>query len=194
MAKSDPDYAQARQISIIIAVAMVALNVAFYFLSQMYYVDRAATYGMATDKAISMTRLSFGILSGVVGLAAIATQFAPRIVAHTLAGVVGVTALVGAAAASAKSFHPVLPIALAILGALMLVLIYFSLASRSRAAWAFLVATCGVGGLVTLFGATKVRNSTDIPLFYALILPGILVVATVMLTMLADDYAESESA
>ena len=43
---------------------------------------------------------------------------------------------------------------------------------------------------VTLFGATKIRNATDVSLYYALILPGVLAVATVMLIALGDDYAE----
>jgi hypothetical protein len=194
MAKgNDFDFNQAKQVSIIVAVSIVLLNVAFHFLANMYYEDRAATYGMASPESISATRMAFGIMTGTIGLAAIVTQFAPRLVAHGLAGVVGITALVGAAAAASKNFHPVLPIALGILGALILVLIYFSLATRSRPAWSFLVATCAVGGLVTLFGATKVRNTTDVSLFYALILPGILVVATLMLVALADDYAEPSS-
>ena len=191
MAKgNDVDFQQARQLSIIIAIAVAGLNVAFYFLSTMYFEDRAATYGMATPKVIQATRTAFAIMSGTVGLAAVITQFAPRLVAHGLAAIVGITALVGAAGAGVKNFHPVLPIALGLLGALILVFIYFSLATKSRAAWSFLISTCAVGGLVTLFGATKIRNTADVSLYYALILPGILVVATIMLIGLADDYAE----
>lgn len=191
MAKgNDFDFGQAKQISIIIAVATFGLNAAFYFLSQMYFEDRAATYGMASPAAIKATRMAFAIMTGTVGLTAIITQFAPRILAHSIAGIVGLTALIGGLAVAAKDFHPVLPITLGVLGGLILVLIYFSLVSRSRSAWAFLVATCAVGGLVTLFGATKIRNVTDVSLYYALILPGILVVATVMLIALADDYVE----
>lgn len=190
MAKgNDVDFGQAKQVSIIIAISVVALNAVFHFLSQAYFEDRAATHGMASDSAIQATRFAFGVMTGTVGLTAIITQFAPRLLAHVLAGVVGITALVGAVGASAKDYHPVLPVALGVLGVLMLVLIYFSL-TKSRAAWSFLVATCAVGGLVTLFGATKVRNTMDVSLYYTMILPGILVVATVMLIGLADDYAE----
>lgn len=185
---------QAKQVSIIVAVAAVVLNVAFYFLSKAYYDDRAATHGMVSPEALDATRLAFAIMSGTVGVAAIVTQFAPRLVAHGLAGLVGVAALAGSIAAGAKDYHPVLPISLGLLGALMLGLIYLSVTLRSRAAWAFLVATCAVGGLVTLFGATKIRNATDISLYYALILPGILVVATVMLINIAGDYAEPSEA
>jgi len=85
----------------------------------------------------------------------------------------------------------VLPIALGVLGALILVLVFLSFVSHSRAAWSFLISACAVGALVTLFGATKVRNAVDLNLYYALILPGILVVTTVMLIALADDYAEA---
>jgi hypothetical protein len=187
---NDVDFRQVRQVSIIIAVCAVLLNAAFYFLSQAYYNDRAATHGVASPEAINATRIAFGIMTGAVGLAAIITQFAPRLLAHGLAGLVGVTALLGAYPAAAKDFHVVLPVALGLLGLLIIVLIYFSLTYKSRGAWSFLTATCAVGGLVTLFGATKIRNATDVSLYYALILPGVLVVATVMLMNLADDYAE----
>lgn len=191
MAKAkDFDIVQAKQITIIVAIATVGLNVAFYFLSKMYFEDRAATYGMAPPKVIEATRMAFGVMSASVAVATIFAQFAPRLFPHVLAGLVGLTALVGAAAAGAKSFHPVLPIALGVLGALLLVLVYFSV-NKSRSAWSFLISTCAVGALVTLFGATKIRNATDVSLYYALILPGVLVVATVMLINLADDYAET---
>ncbi len=191
MAKgNDVDFGQAKQISIIIAICTVALNVAFYFLSQMYYDDRTATYGMASPATIKATRMAFAVMSGTVGLTAIITQFSPRLLAHGLAGLVGITAFIGAVATAAKDFHPVLPVTLGLLGGLILVMIYFSLTSKSRAAWSFLTATCAVGALVTLFGATKIRNATDISLYYTLILPGILVVASVMLVALSDDYAE----
>lgn len=192
MAKGNEiDVGQARQISIIIAVVAVGLNVAFYFLSHMYYEDRAATYGMASPESIRATQIAFAIMTGSVGLLAIVAQFAPSLVAHGLAGLVGLTSLAAAAVVGGKDFHVVLPVTLGIVGTLLIVLIYFSLALKSRAAWSFLVATCAVGGLVTLFGATKIRNVTDISLFYALILPGILIVASVMLVGRAEDYAES---
>lgn len=190
MAKgTDVDFGQAKQVSIIITVVAVGLNAAFYFLSKAYFEDRAATHGLASASAIQATRVAFGVMTGIVGLNAIISQFAPRLVAHLLAGIVGLLALVGAVAAASKDYHPVLPVALGLLGMLIVVLVYFSL-TKSRAAWSFLVATCAVGGLVTLFGATKVRNVMDISLYYTMILPGILIIATVMLIGLADDYAE----
>jgi cytochrome c oxidase subunit IV len=191
MAKgTEVNFDQAKQISIIVAVAIVGLNLAFYFLSKMYFEDRAATYGMASPLVIKGTRMAFAFMTGAVGVATIISQFAPRLVAHGLAAAVGLMAILGAVGAGAKNYHVVLPIALGLLGALILVLIYFSLATKSRAAWSFLVSTCAVGALITLFGATKIRNATDVSLYYALILPGILVVATVMLINIADDYAE----
>lgn len=191
MAKAtDVDLQQAKQISIIIAVAAIGLNVAFYFLSQMYYDDRAATYGMASPETIKATRVAFAVMTATVGITAIIAQFAPSLVAHGLAALVGLVALVGAVMTGARDFHVVLPAALGILGAVMLTLIYFSFSLKSRAAWSFLTATCCVGGLVTLFGATKIRNATDMNLFYALLLPGILVVASVMLINRSNDYAE----
>ena len=189
MANTAADPRQAKQIAGIIAICAVVLNVAFHFLANAYYADRAATYGMASPEAMSSARIAFAVMTATVAATAIAALFAPRAVAHGLASVVALVAIVGAVLGATK-FHPVLPVALGLLGVLMLVLVYFSLQAKSRASWAFLTATCAVGGLVTLFGATKVRNAIDIPLFYALILPGILIVATVMLVQVADEYAE----
>lgn len=191
MAKgSGVDFDQAKQVTVIIAVAVGLLNLAFYFLSTMYFEDRAATYGMASDATIRSARTAFAVMTGCVGLTAIIAQFATRYVAHGLAILVGILAIVGAVAAGMKDFHPVLPVALGLIGFLLLALATFSFLWRSRAAWAFLISTCGVGALVTLFGATKVRNAVDVSLYHALIVPGILVVATVMLIALSDEYAE----
>lgn len=190
MAK-EVDLHQARQVSIIIAIVAVVLNVAFYFLSKAYFDDRAATAGVIAPATISATRMAFAVMSAVVGVAAIITQFAPRLMAHGIAGITGVLSLVGAVAANMKDFHPVLPVTLGLLGAIMLVLVYLSMSQRSRVAWSFLIATCAVGALCTLFGATKVRNAVDVSLYYALILPGVLVVAAVMLVGQAEDYAEA---
>jgi hypothetical protein len=61
-------------------------------------------------------------------------------------------------------------------------------ADGSRAAWAYLVALCGVMGLVLFFGAPKVRNLLGVGLWTAMILPGLLTVATTALVMVRGDY------
>ncbi|MFN0253373.1 MAG: hypothetical protein ACKV2T_41265 [Kofleriaceae bacterium] len=207
MTKGNVDLRQAKQVAVIIAVSVALLNVAFYFLSQMYFDDRAATQALTPGErfgvensvtlraqfdaaALKGSRFAFAIMSSIIGLAAVVAQFAPRYTSHLLAGLVGVLALLGAIVTRQKDFHVVLPVALGVTGVAMIGLVYLSLASKSRAAWAFLTATCAVGALVMLFGATKVRNALDVSLYYTLIVPGILVVATVMLVAISDDYAE----
>jgi hypothetical protein len=83
----------------------------------------------------------------------------------------------------------VLPAALLVLGVLYPVLVWRSL-EHSRGAWAFLISMCGVLAIVLLFGAPKVRGVLDIGLWTALIMPGLLAVATVGLAMLRVDYRE----
>ena len=61
----------------------------------------------------------------------------------------------------------------------------------SRVAWSFLIALMTVMGIVTLFGAPKVRNLLDIGLWYAIIIPGVLAVGVVALALVRRDYRES---
>jgi hypothetical protein len=100
-----------------------------------------------------------------------------------------VLAFVGGVAALVADFNLVLPVALFLTGSLFLVLTWKSL-ERSRAAWAFLVALCAVFAVVMLFGSTKVRNHTGVGLYYAMIIPGMLWVATVALALVRDDYRD----
>jgi fucose 4-O-acetylase-like acetyltransferase len=207
MTKGNVDLRQAKQVAVIIAVSVALLNVAFYFLSQMYYDDRLTAQALipadrfSAEGAVSVrhgfdmaalkgSRFAFAILTSIVGLTAIAAQFAPRYVSHSLAVLVGLIALVGSVITFRKDFHVVLPVALGVAGVALIELAYLSLRAKSRASWAFLTAFCAVGALVMLFGATKVRNALDVSLYYTLIVPGILVVATVMLITISDDYAE----
>jgi hypothetical protein len=74
----------------------------------------------------------------------------------------------------------------------MLVLAHFSYHRRSRAAWAFLVAICGVLAVVDFFGAPKIRHALDVSLWTTMIIPGLYAIATVTLMQLREDYSDGE--
>jgi hypothetical protein len=63
----------------------------------------------------------------------------------------------------------------------------------SRVAWSFLTALMTVMGIVTLFGAPKVRNLLHIGLWYAIAIPGVLAVGVVALGLIRRDYRGSVS-
>jgi hypothetical protein len=81
---------------------------------------------------------------------------------------------------------------LLVAGVLMPVLAWHSFFRRSRPAWAFLVAICGVFAVVELFGAPKVRGALDVSLWLTMILPGLNVVAVAALISLRADYLDRE--
>jgi uncharacterized membrane protein YhdT len=84
----------------------------------------------------------------------------------------------------------VLPATLLIAAGLFALLIRYSL-QRSRAAWASLASLCVVFGVVMLFGAPKIRGMVGVGMWIALIVPGLLGVATAALTMIRRDYREN---
>lgn len=180
---------QVMQIAGMIVTAAVMVNLGFYFLSGLYFDDRAAMYGVTPEAQINSVRVAFAICSGIVALAAIGAARAPRLIGHGLAGAAGLAALAGALGAISKHMHVVLPATLIVIGVLLPLLVWRSLA-QSRPAWAFLIAMCAMFAAITLFGSTKIRGALDIGLWSALIFPGLLVVATAALAMVRDEYHE----
>lgn len=189
-----PEMSHGMQVTAIIGVVTILANVAFYFLSQHYFDDKSAALNPINTSAahVMAVRLAFGLFSAITALAAASAAFQPRIVGHALGVLLGITTLIGAAGAMTANFHPVLPAALFVFGGGLLVLTYFS-TQRVRGAWAFLIALCGTGTLVTLFGATKVRNALGFGLYHAMIVPGLFAVATVALVLIARDYDDLRS-
>ena len=189
-----PDVSHGLHVSLIIAFVTVVVNVSFYFLSQRYFDDKSAALNPINTSPAHVTavRVAFAMFSVITALAAAAATFRPRIVAHALGALLGLTALVGAVGAATANFHPVLPAAMFVFGGGLLALTYFS-SQRVRGAWAFLVALCGTGALVTLFGATKVRTALGFGLYHAMIVPGLFAVATVALVLIARDYDDLRS-
>jgi hypothetical protein len=193
--RKDPDAplrdpASMPQIAGIIAVAVLLTNVAFYFLSNLYFEDRAAIYGTVTPEHVSGVRIAFGLFTGSVGAAAIFAAWQPMFVGHVIAAFTSVAALIGGVAAIRPNITPVLPAALIVASIILGLLIWKSL-DRSRSAWSFLVGMTSILAAVLLFGSTKVRGVLDIGLWTALIIPGMLAVATVALTLVRSEYRDA---
>jgi len=183
------DRKQAMQIAGLVVTACVIVNIAFYFLSNLYFEDRMAQYGAATSGHINSVRAAFAVFTGSIGLASIIAALAPWSIGHWIAGVAGAMSLLGAYGAISRGMTPVLGAALLVLGVAFPLLTWKSL-SRSRGAWSLLIAMCAVYGVVLLFGAPKVRGLLGIGLWTALIIPGMLAVGTVALAMVRDQYRD----
>ena len=184
------DPATAMQIAGIVVVSTVITNVAFYFLSGLYFEDRSAIYGGVTPEHVANVRYAFGVFTGSVAIASVIASLQPRLVGHAIAALSGILAIVAGVAAFSKGMTPVLPAALIASGLVLGVLVWKSL-ERVRGAWSFLIGMTSVFSAVLLFGSTKVRGALDIGLWTALIIPGLLAVATVALAMTRDDYRDA---
>jgi len=185
----DVDPRRATQIAMILIGVTIVVNVVFLFLSNAYFADRAAIHGPVSDAEIRSVRIAFAVTTGLTALAGCAAVFAPRIVGHGLPLLVALGAFVAAAAGYSKGLHIVLPVTLLLVGVLLPVLVWKSI-ERSRAGWSFLVGMVAVLGVVMLFGSTKVRNVVGIGLWYAMIIPGLLGVATAALAMIRRQYRD----
>jgi hypothetical protein len=179
-----PPRVQALQLAGVIAGMVVMLNVAFFVLSKMYVEDRP-------KEMIDLTgaRLAFALLTKATGIMAFAAARAPRVIGHGYAGMLGLASLVGGVQALRADLPPVMGVTLLVLGVLQPTLAWLSW-QRSRASWAFLIAIVAVFGVVTLFGAPKIRSLLDINLWYAFLLPAQQFVCVAALAMLRDDYRE----
>ena len=180
------------QVAILVAICVVVLNAVFYFLSSAYFDGKRGGFGAAPigDDQIGAARMQFAAFTVIVGAAAIGASVAARAVGHAIAAVIGLGSFVTAIYAFESSLPKVLGVTLFLIGALMPVLAYLSFSRHARSAWAFLVATTTTYACVLFFGAPKVRGQLGIGLWTALILPGLLVVATVALTVIRHQYRE----
>jgi hypothetical protein len=178
------------QVGGIVLAACVFANVAFKFLADQYFSERIKIYGAESAAHIAQVKLNFAVFSLALGIGAVVVALSPRIIGHLIAGVAALASLAGGVAAMTHDMTPVLPASLLLLGLVMTVLVWRSLLNE-RAPWSFLIGMTSVMAAVLLFGATKVRNVLDVGLWTALIIPGLLAVATVALAMIRDDYREA---
>lgn len=178
------------QIAGLVVTGCVIANIGFYFLSDLYFEDRSAIYGSVTSGHINDVRIAFAVFTGSIGLASIVAALQPIWIGHGIAAATGVAALLGGLSAAFHDMTPVLPASLIVTGIVLGLLVWKSL-EKARGAWAFLIGMTSVLSAVLLFGATKVRGVLGVGLWTALIIPGLLAVATVALSMTRDDYRET---
>ncbi|MBA3820064.1 MAG: hypothetical protein H0X17_14310 [Deltaproteobacteria bacterium] len=177
------------RIAIVVFAFAGLLNLAFYFLAQSYFEDRARRFGPDELAFVNGARAAFLMFSGVVSLGTVSALLAPRWVGHIVPAVVGLTSLYMSYASWTRDLQPTLVITLATMGVLLPVVTWLSF-QKSRAAWSFLVALCTVLGLILIFGAPKLRGLMGIGLWHALILPGLLAVGAIGLVMVRADYRD----
>src|ERR1051325_1166323 len=186
------------RIAITALCAFIGVNVAFYFLSGSYFdTHREVVAGVGAMPAYSAdqmmrVRVSFAVFTGIVTAFGFAAALSPRKVGHLIPVLLGAGHLVGAIAALTHNAPGVVGMTLLVSGILMPVLAWHSF-HRSRPAWAFLVAICGVFAVVEIFGAPKVRGALDLSLWLTMILPGINAVAVAALVSLRADYLERDT-
>jgi hypothetical protein len=151
-----------------------------------------AMFWIATTPAYRAHTLgSFIALVVIVTGALLAAMARPRLVGHVLSGGFGLASLLAGVMSLTGSLPPLLALVLVVMGAFTLLLTAQSLTRRSRAAWAFLSAVLAVMAVCTLFGAPKIHTLLGVNMWIALMVPGLLAVATAALGMVADDYRES---
>lgn len=189
-------FKQRLQMAGVIAGGVLTFNTLFWIASHYYFADKPVTTQVGgvlvkTGADIGDVRIAFATLSLVIAAMAYGAALAPRLIGHGLAVAMGVGSLVGGIASLAKGLPPVMGVTMLVLGVLMPVVTWKSL-QHVRSAWAFLIALVAVFGAVTFFGAPKVRHLLGIGLWNALIIPGLLIVSVIALSMVRDEYRDSE--
>ncbi len=190
---ANDDNRLAVQLTIILVVSFVLLNVLFYFLCGLYYDDKRASQGLMstiTSSTVNSTRLQFCIFSGLTTATLVGAMFAPKWIGHGVAALFGILAFVAAIFAAGAGMPGALTVSLIVIALLFPSLAALSILRRSRGAWAFLCAMCWVLGVVMLFGAPKIRSQVGIGLWTAMIIPGMLVAAGMALKMVSGDYRD----
>ena len=173
---------QSLQMAGVIAATALTLNGLFWVMSGMYFDDKPTQ--MAD---IGSVRAAFAVLSFLVAAMSYAAAMAPRAIGHGLAFAIGVASLVGGIGALTSTLPGVMGATLIVSGVVTATLARYSL-EHSRSAWAFLIGMLSVLATVTFFGAPKIRHVLGIGLWHALIIPGLMIVATIALGMVRGEY------
>lgn len=171
------------KIAAVVIGATIALNIAFMFLSAMYFESKPKH----VEGDINSVRGAFAMLTGITALASLGASLAPRVIGHGLAYALGVASVVGGAVALASPMPSVMGYTLKVAGVLTVILARRSWRG-SRAAWSFLIAMLAVLATVTFFGAPKIRHVLDISLWHSLMIPSLQIVAVVALSTLRADF------
>jgi hypothetical protein len=169
----------------------LAFNGAFYWLSSLYFDAHklsAPGVGEIVDTtALGNARWAFFTLTMLVCGIAVGASMAPRIIGHVLAVVIGLGALAGVYGSLSHHMPSVMTAVLIAVAVLLPTLAHFSWRG-SRAAWSFMISIICVFGIVTFFGAPKVRNILGIGFWTAMLLPAIQFAAVAALSMVRGEY------
>jgi hypothetical protein len=192
------DRAPIQILAVLFLIGFVVVNAAFFFLSGSYFASHHQIVGgssvstFSPDQATHI-RVVFAAMSGAVAAVGLVASLARHAIGHLLAAVLGIGNLVFGVLAITHSQPGALTATLLVSGCVVPALAYLSY-RRSRAAWAFLAALCGVFAVVGLFGAPKISRVLDLSLWTTMIFPGLYVVACATLALLRNDYVESATA
>jgi len=190
---------QTKRMAIICIGAFVALNAAFYFLSDSYFDSHRQVLpgkgSVPTFSPAEMTavRISFAVFVGVTSVATFFAGIRARVTSHVLTTVLGAIAFGFSYLSFSFGLTKVLGVTILIVGGLMPVLSWQSYFHRARPAWAFLIAICGVLAVAGLFGAPKIAHGLGLSLWLAMTVPGLYVVAAFALAALRGEYVDRDS-
>ena len=106
-------------------------------------------------------------------------------IGHALAVLLGVNSIVDGTLAFMHGMTGVLVAATWVVGALLLVLSWFSWHDHSRAAWSFVIAICGVFAVITIFGAPKMLH-LGLPMPLVVIVPPLYITVVALLATSGD--------
>ena len=184
----------AARIAIVSAVVLIAVNAAFFVLSGSYFESHRQIVGGASVPSyspdqIAHVRAAFALTSAVVAAVNFAVALHRRLIGHVVAALLGAFNFVAGIGAWTHGASGALTTTLLVTGAVLPVLAWHSY-HRSRAAWGFLSAMCGVLAFASLFGAPKVRGALDVSLWTTMIIPGLYVVAAAACYLLRYDYTD----
>ena len=112
---------------------------------------------------------------------------APRLIGHAIATGFGLTALVAGYESATHHMPGVMTGVLFALGVLLPSLAHFSWRG-SRVAWAYVNALMFVFGIVTFFGAPKVRDVLGLKLAIAMVIPVLMFIGVGALSMCRSEY------
>jgi hypothetical protein len=108
-------------------------------------------------------------------------------IGHGLPAALGIASLIAAYFAYQSHIQITLTVALVVIGALLAWTTWLSL-HGSRAGWSFLIAMAIVLGVMTLFGAPKLRTLTGMHIAVALVIPAAFAFAAFALLGQAHRY------
>jgi len=111
----------------------------------------------------------------------------PRILGHATAVLFGLAGLVAGYESLTHNMPSVMTAVLIAVGVMLPTLAHFSW-RHSRAAWAYLCSLLFVFGIVTFFGAPKVRDVLGVSLAVAMVIPVLMFITLAALTMCRTEY------